>query len=79
MDKPEESAFPVTEYFENGNGDNVPYCEKPGLTKREWYAGMALQGLLANTNHDDLGPKEWAHDAFGIADAMVSHPETHDE
>jgi hypothetical protein len=22
----------------------------PGLTKREWFAGMALQGILANPN-----------------------------
>lgn len=27
-----------------------PYKEAPGLTKREWFAGMALQGVLASSS-----------------------------
>lgn len=37
-------AFPVTPTDRSGQIGPTEY----GLTKREWYAGMALQGLLAN-------------------------------
>ncbi len=39
---PSESAFPATIYF-----DETPIDCHPGLTKREYFAAMALQGLIA--------------------------------
>ena len=50
-----------------------------GLTKREWYAGMALQGMLA-ANHMEQwrGKMTWPQqlhaisiDAYSLADAML--------
>lgn len=50
-----------------------------GLTKREWYAGMALQGMLA-ANHMErwCGEMTWPQqlnaisiDAYLLADAMI--------
>lgn len=39
------------------------------LTKREWFAGMALQGLLAHASGED--PHKSPALAFVLADAMI--------
>ena len=41
------------------------------LTKREWFAGMALQGLLANPAYTPPDPNCDAGVAFREADAML--------
>lgn len=41
-----------------------------GMTLRDWFAGQALTGLVAN-----IGPKFWVGDAenvYEIADAMLA-------
>lgn len=43
-----------------------------GLTKREWYAGMALQGLLARNNVTYTTDDGVAMTAFRFADAMLA-------
>jgi hypothetical protein len=40
-----------------------------GLTKREWFAGMALQGLLASPGNAMLD--KWADHAIFTADAIL--------
>ncbi len=40
MTNPNDVAFPTDRIF-------------PGLTKREWFAGMAVQGLASNLLHYD--------------------------
>jgi hypothetical protein len=41
-----------------------------GMTLRDWFAGQALAGLLANTNDDfNEPPSKWA---YAIADAMLA-------
>ena len=42
--------------------------EKFGMSLRQWYAGMAMQGLLAHYGHqgDNLAPT-----AFSVADDMI--------
>jgi hypothetical protein len=40
-------AMPVPNTAYNGNGDAMR-AEFPGLTKREYFAGLAAQGLLSN-------------------------------
>tara|TARA_R110000772_G_scaffold4094_2_gene14446 strand:- start:3000 stop:3221 length:222 start_codon:yes stop_codon:yes gene_type:complete len=61
-----QSAYPT-------NGD-LTY---DGLTKRELFAAMAMQGLLAG--HDEArvyegepGPKNTAIDAIRVADALIA-------
>ena len=38
----------------NGKRDAFPDDCGGGLTKREWFAGMALQGLLANPGNTSI-------------------------
>jgi len=50
--------------------DHVPYSQsRPdhfGLTKREWFAGMAMQGLASRDDRHDL--RNIAVDAVTLAD-----------
>lgn len=44
-----------------------------GLTKREWFAGMALQGLIAGSNGDtDWTERNFSIGAINIADALIA-------
>lgn len=44
----------------------------PGLTKREHYAGLALQGLLANPKHLEWGTRAWlANISVYMADELI--------
>ena len=42
-----------------------------GMTLRDWFAGQALSGLLADSPDADCGPKGYAADAYSMADAML--------
>jgi hypothetical protein len=45
-----------------------------GISKREWFAGMALQGILIAAGKEDIDlitGDVWAITAFDIADAML--------
>ncbi len=50
MKNKDEQAFPHSRshFKQDGSLSSVDWVK--GLTKREWYAGMALQGLLSNSN-----------------------------
>lgn len=60
------SAFPVTPTDNSGQIGPTEY----GLTKREWFAGMALQGLLANPSVI-LKQTDIPELSFEYADAMI--------
>lgn len=70
------SAFPITS-DQGANG----FAES-GLTKREWFAGMALQGLLAQSP-SARPANEFANEAWTMADAMLANSTqeepTHDQ
>ena len=63
MTNANESAMPLNEY-----AATIQYSS--GLTKREYFAAMALQGLLANSSHS-RNPIH-AHDAVQLADALIN-------
>ena len=50
----------------------LEYIAEP-LTKREWFAGMALMGMHARDSYDEglKTPKQRAHICFIDADAMI--------
>lgn len=47
-----------------------------GMTKREWFAGMAMQGLviscIADVKSDESAPTDISKAAFNLADAMLA-------
>ena len=60
----EKYAFPVA-----WPGNQAP---DTGMTLRQWYAGLAMQGMLANPIHDEDTFKVIALSAWDMADAMLA-------
>ena len=48
--------------------------EPTGLTKREWFAGMAMQGILANPSCV-FKDSDLAKAVYDLADAMIAEGE----
>ena len=60
-------AFPCASDYPNG-------CEsQSGMSLRDWFAGMALQGLLAGRANIKFSAD--AQKAYEIADAMIAERE----
>lgn len=62
-----------------GDDQAFPLAYKPeydhvdeGLAKREWLAGMALSGLMANPNYNEVQVPIVAKVAFQMADAIIA-------
>jgi len=63
----DESAFPIVV------NDNI-YTQDRGLTKRELFAGVALQGILAS-GRVDIVDGGWEPLAVSYADALIKELE----
>lgn len=66
-------AFPLG-CFIHPNGEIVPMSAwvAEGLTIRDWFAGMALTGICANSALDhSKDPAVYGRVAYGLADAMI--------
>jgi hypothetical protein len=48
-----------------------PTAGSTGMTLRDWFAGQALSGLLADHTRDDY-PDQFAKLAYNFADAMLA-------
>lgn len=48
---------------------------KQGLTKREYFAGLAMQGMLANTEYVLHSRETLAHNAVQMADELLKQLE----
>jgi hypothetical protein len=60
-------AFPVAFPLSGGGTVHVK-----GLSKREWFAGMALQGLLGNMSFDpSITDQIYAERSAILADALI--------
>ena len=62
-----------------GPGQDKTYHFAPGMSLRDWFAGMALQGLLSGDAHPDVdpmsilnSPEKRAKCAYMLADAMLA-------
>jgi len=71
-----EPAFPTQRYLTKDGGgylDLGEYMSVPeGLTKREHFAAIALQGLLANSEYAGSSPSGIAAVSVEHADALVA-------
>lgn len=69
-----EPAFPIVEDVEHDSGYHT-VCTHKGLTMRDWFAGQALAGILANVQAMRAVPPlthaERADAAYQAADAML--------
>lgn len=61
-----------------------PFNGHSGISLRDWFAGMALQGLLSNGNaqvvkafsrHAESADVAFAESAYNFADAMIAERE----
>lgn len=47
-------------------------CDEQGVTLRDWFAGLAMQGMLAcGEQHDANTSSVLSEDAYKIADTML--------
>ncbi len=79
MNNGDSPAFPFPAPIQAGVP--IAFDEVQGLTKREWFAGMAMQGILANPQIiEGMGDAErkfedGARFSFRWADAMLKEGE----
>ena len=71
-----DPAFPIIKSSQNGNLQIVNIYSTGGLTKREYFAAMALQGILAANPTISVMPKDnpvnlLAIPAVAFADALL--------
>ena len=71
MENGKKPAFAKAAFYHPEGGIDSP---QQGLTKREYFAGLAIQGLLAspNFNWEHYEGKDTAKDAIEIADALLA-------
>jgi len=81
MSNGDKQAFSFTEREYMGDG-MYQYTHNPGLTKREYFAGLALQGVLANEAlRTSLANKNFTPTEFAInqAEFLLKELENADE
>lgn len=77
MTKAPEYAFP----FNEKNDDGTHFVTVGGLTKREYFAAMAMQGLLAthkNLTHNEVHVAYWAVKNADVLIAELAKAEPED-
>lgn len=60
-------VYPSGEEVYSGRVDAI----HTGITLRQHYAGIALQGIVTAEYGSRVSESTWARDAFRIADAMI--------
>lgn len=65
------NAFPIPDLIQDRNGDYSLHCEG-GLTKRELFAAMAMQGALGGAPGSHLHPYNLANESVMYADALLA-------
>lgn len=73
---PNDSAYPTKKkiVFESDHpmlDDTVRYEPIPGLTKREHFAGLALQGIMSSPNSEGIDETTLCNMAVIFADELI--------
>ena len=63
-------AFPGKARF-GANGELLGWHEQGGMSRRDYFAGQALVGMLGNPMYDQNSPANVAQQAVMQADAML--------
>lgn len=58
--------------FPTEGGDQSGLYPDPGMSLRDWFAGQALSGQLANRYQDQYSDAAQASRAYAFADAMIA-------
>jgi len=66
-----DPANPTIGWELTAHGDPVVITDQYGLTKREYFAAMAMQGLLTSTKYILYPITQVAKDAVNYADALI--------
>lgn len=73
-DRNEERAFPSGPMGDSMTFDgrtSWQYPGQPGMSLRDWFAGMAMQGRLADGDGDVYSDQLIADTSYWMADAMM--------
>lgn len=73
MDNKNKCAFPTLTYSEK---TGLPNGQSLGLSKREYFTGITLQGLLAGLRNQPFDSIELTKAAVRIADEILTHLES---
>ena len=68
---PNDSAFNSNAKVEYNDYTKTQYRENTGLTKREYFAGLAMQGILSNFAAKNLKASSVSKEALFHADALI--------
>lgn len=71
-------AFPILGVYDNDSGHFVPVVGSNGLTKREYFAGLVIQGMMAHktrTYARQIKAEYFAEHAVRVADALLDELE----
>lgn len=80
LENKNKPAFPIQPTFDDaGRICNESYAFGEGLTKREYFAGMALQALLSNGTISVNKIQTTAMEAVWFADALLKELEIKSE
>jgi len=72
MNNADQPAMPVPTVRFDEESNEITVMGTTGLTKREHFAGLAMQGLLAYTGEDQfVGDLAFARAAVHYADALL--------
>lgn len=73
MNNANSAAFPCEQGTDPNGGWNQTF--EPGLSKREYFAALALQGILSSMNENTYSPITAACDAVAVADELLKRLE----
>lgn len=69
MKNEDKPINPIPEHFDKYQNENI------GLTKREYFAGLAMQGMLANSSLNNLKEETVAEISVLCADKLLENLE----
>ena len=73
MENADKPINPIVQEENIGQGGKILMCTEYGLTKREYFAGLAMQGLLANCNGGMTSGGNLVFSPNGISELAVLH------